>query len=311
MRKSSPIALVCLFCLCILIVPAAQARTWHVPSEVLTLPQAIDLAEPGDVIELAVGVHKITGREYQLKPGLTIRSDTGMPGGVILKECACYGGDWRDRPVFLLEQGGAPVRFEGIVFKDFVLSCGPFSYIGNPIFYVTNGTVKFTDCHFENMYKTAVWFEGGAGHFRNCSFKNGCGCAGAIYFAGRRLVMTDCQFEEFSWIQDGNQLNGSVLQLAAGETRLNRVQFLDNGPLTHLVMVGVDANLTACSSCFIGNATMWEGEVAGRAVLDCCDHDPVMWNVVGDGEIVIIDDPGKAAATIEVSTLSAVKSLFR
>ena len=43
--------------------------------------------------------------------------DTGMPGGVVLKECACYCDDWRDRPVFVLDQGGAPVRFEGIAFE--------------------------------------------------------------------------------------------------------------------------------------------------------------------------------------------------
>ena len=310
MRKISPIALVCLICLCILIVPAAQARTWHVPSDVLTVTEAIALAESGDVIELAVGVHKITGREHVLKPGLIIRSDTGMPGGVVLKECACYCGDWRDRPVFVVDRAGDPVRFEGLRFKDFTLSCGPFPTIGNPIFHVTDGSVKFTDCRFENLWKTAVWFDGGVGHFRGCTFENGCGCAGAIHFDGQRLFLTDCRFEQFHWLNDGQELAGNILQLVSGEIELNRVIFADNGPLIELVTVGADAELNAYSSCFVDNATMWEGVVAGRAVLDCCSIDPVLWNVVDGGELMIIGDDTKAA-TIEQTTLSAVKSLFR
>lgn len=308
MRKFSPIALVCLICLC---TTAAQARIWHVPGEVRSVTEAIALADPGDVIELAVGVHKIAGREHMLKSGLTIRSDNGMPGGVILKECACSCGDWRDRPVFVLDQASSPVRFEGISFEDFTLSCGPFSYVGNPIFHVINGTLKFTDCRFETMHKTAVWFDDGVGHFNNVTFKDGCGRAGAIHFAGRRLVMNNCRFEQFSWLNDGDDLQGTILRLESGEVHLDNSMFVDNGPLTHLVTVGADATLEACTTCFIDNATMWEGEVAGHAVLDCCAIDPVLWCVVGDGVLEIIDEGANKAATVEQTSLTAVKSLFR
>jgi hypothetical protein len=308
MRNHPTIALVCLGCLCILLAPAVKAETWRVPGQVASLPEAIDLAESGDIIEIAVGIHKFVGRDITLKPGLTIRTDTGMPGCVVLKECGCYCGDWRDRPVFILDQAGEAVKFEGIDFADFTLSCGPNQYTGNPIFHVLAGAIKFDQCNFKNTWKTIAWFDGGDGAFVDCGFQDGCGCAGAIHFAGRRLDIENSRFEGYHWLHQDGQLAGNVLDLVSGEIHLDQCQFVDNGPLVQLIRVGAGADLEACSSCFVDNATMWEGEVAGHAVLDCCQIDPILWHVLPGGDLVIIDDPGKAA--VRNRSLSAVRSLF-
>jgi hypothetical protein len=311
MRTISSIALVCLICLGILIVPSARAEILRVPGDVPTLCQAFQLADRGDVIELAVGVHKLVGREIVLKPGIVVRTDTGMPGGVVLKESGCFCGDWRDRPVFVMADGGDPVRFEGITFADFTLSCGPAPYIGNPVFHVLDGLLKFDRCRFVNSWKTIAWFDGGSGRFEDCRFEDGCGCAGAIHFAGERLLVKNTIFSGYEWLEHGPGFQGNILDLVAGEISLVQTTFQDNGPLVQLVTVGADAELSACSSCFLGNATIWEGEVAGRAVLDCCEVDPGLWNVLPGGDLKIIGDLDITPVGVEKRSLSAVKSLFR
>jgi hypothetical protein len=310
MRTRSLIALVSLFIFCLYIVPGAVAAIYRVPSDVPTLPQAIELAQRGDIIELAVGKHKLAGREIMLKPGLTIRTDTGMPGGVVLEECACYCGDYRNRPVFILDADNDPCRFEGITFSNFTLSCSPDEYANNPVFHVVEGTLKFTDCKFYNFYKTMSWFDGGVGRFLRCEFDGGVGCPTLVHFGGERLVMEDCTVTDQRGFNNCGEFRGTLLQLLAGETFLLNTMLHDNGPLVTMIEVGPLASLEARDSCFIDNITQWEGRVLGTALLDCCTIDPVLWYVAPEGELTIIEDRDKAA-TVESTTWTDVRNLFQ
>jgi hypothetical protein len=274
------------------------------------------MADPGDVIELAVGRHKLAGREIELKPGLIIRTDTGMPGLVEVEEVACDCDDWRDCPIFVLDDpSNDPVIFDGITFKNFTLSCD--HYPNNPAFHVVNGTLSFSRCEFVDFYKTTAWFEAGTnGAFNRCSFIGGAGIPSTVHFAGETLQMSKCLFNDNTWIEEDGAMVGSILRLVDGQTYLDETMFEDNGPLIHLVTVGPEAQLMACTTCFADNMTAWEGEVAGQAILDCCTIDPVMWNVVGDGDLVIIDtmnDPSGAAKAMQVEnrSLTDVKNLFQ
>ena len=313
MRNHSLIALVCLICLCILTVSNTQARTWHVPGDAPTIMAALAVVERGDVIELAIGRHKILGRNLNLTPGITIRSEFGLPGGAVLEESACYCGDWRDCPVFVLDVGGGTVVFDGIAFENFTLSCVPNQVIGNPIFHVINGELEFDNCRFENYFKTAVWYDaGGSGRFDNCQFIGGQGRASAIHFAGQNLDLTDCSFRENIWIMEGGDYTGSALRLVAGETRLVNCHFTDNGPLIHLLTVGPAAYLEARFSCFCGNATIWQARIEGQAALYYCEIDPVCWCVAAGGELTIINPvPAAKAMNFEATSWSKVKSLFQ
>ena len=312
MRTHSLIALVCLICLCILTVSTTQARTWHVPGDSPTIMAALTVAERGDVIEMAIGRHKIAGRNHVLPPGVTIRSEFGFSRGVVLEESACYCGDWRDCPVFVLDGRCEPVVFDGITFENFTLSCGPYQAIGLPIFRVVSGELEFVNCRFDNYFKTAISYEGGSGRFDNCEFIGGQGCASAVLFAGQNLELINCTFRENIWLMNCDELVGSILCLMAGETRLDNCCFADNGPLIHLVTVGPAADLEACSTCFADNLTMWEGLVEGQAVLDCCEIDPLLWHVVEGGELTIIDPPAtNKAMSVETASWTEVKSLFQ
>ena len=142
MSCKSLFALVCLFCLCIAIPTDVQAcQVWNVPGDVSSVVEAIDLAQPGDIIQIAIGRYKVVGREIQLKPGLLIRGGAGLPGTCILEESTADPSDWRNRPVFELVTAGEPCRFEGITFANFNLSCGPDEYACNPIFHVGDGII--------------------------------------------------------------------------------------------------------------------------------------------------------------------------
>ena len=309
MRTRSQIALVSLFIFCLYIVPGAAAAIYRVPADVPTLPQAIELAQRGDIIELAVGKHKLAGREIMLKPGLTIRTDTGMPGGVVLEECACYCEDWRNRPVFILDADNDPCRFEGITFANFTLSCGPDQYVNMPAFHVVEGTLKFTDCKFLNFYKTAVWFDGGVGRFLRCDFVTGQGCPSLVRFGGERLVIDECTITDQRGMVYCGEFRGTILQLLAGETYLLNTMLNDNGPLVTMVEVGPLAYLEARDSCFSQNLTMWEGRIYGSALLDCCTVDPVLWYVAEGADLVIVEDLDKAAR-VETTTWTDVRNLF-
>ncbi len=303
------IALVCLVSLAA--GNALACQTYHVPGDAPNLPAAIAMAQPGDIIELAMGRHKIVGREHALKADLTIRCTGGLPGACVLEEVGSYPGDWRDHPVFILDDPGAPCRFENLTFRGWNLADGPYQFISNPILHVVSGRVSFQSCQWQDFYKQAMYFSGGRGEFRDCEFSYGRGCPSAISFGGDELVLDGCRFHHNSWIMDCDALQGSILQLCTGETRLTDCQFLDNGPLVHVLTIERHATLVGSQSCWSANTSVWEARLAGTAYLDCCELCVNLWHVVEGGELVLIDPPTLAKAmSREAVSWSGVKSLF-
>lgn len=316
MRNHILFLVFCLVCLCTLLAPSASARIIHVPADVPNLNLAIEQAGPGDIIELAVGRHKLAGRENFLKTGLTIRGPSDLAEGVVVEECACMCGDWRDSPVFILSAiTSDPVLFKGITFRNFDLCCG--YYPNNPVFAVSGGTLNFSNCRFENFYKTAAWYDNGAsGTFSECVFVGGAGCPSAVYFDGERLDVVRCTFNDNRWMEDCGMLVGSIFRLQAGRTTFYDSMFADNGPLNHLVTVGPQAQLAAHNTCFSDNLSIYEGRVEGHATLDCCSIDPILWEIVGDGEMLVVDATthelfGAKSMQVEQSSWTEVKNLFQ
>ncbi|MBD3222373.1 hypothetical protein GF314_14135 [bacterium] len=310
MRPFVLIALACLGWLAVLgAVNVDASQIWRVPGDFGTVPEAIASAQPGDTIEIDMGHYKIAGRGYSLPPGLTIRGIGGVVGSVVLSESARFPGDWRDAPVFVLDQPGEPCRFEGISFRDWNLGDGPYQFISNPIFHVLEGTLEFVDCEFRDFYKHALYFSGGDGLLDGCRFAHGRGCPSAVSFGGGELVVRDSWFHHNSWIHDCGEYRGSIIHLRSGQTSLIDSHFEDNGPLVRIIRIDRPAELNAEATCLVRNASMWEGRVAGSAYLDCCEICPSMWQVVDGGELVIIDPLDKAMAR-ESASWSQVKSLF-
>jgi hypothetical protein len=310
MRSFVLIALACLGWLAVIGGMNADAcQVWRVPGDLDTVPDAIAAAQTGDTIEIDMGHHKIVGRGHSLRSGVTIRGVGGVLGSVVLSESARFPGDWRDAPVFVLDHPGEPCRFEGISFRNWHLGDGPYQFISNPIFHVLEGTLELVDCEFKDFYNAALYFSGGDGLLESCRFAHGRGCPSAVSFGGGELMVRDSWFHHNSWIHDCGEYRGSVMHLRSGQTTLVDCRFEENGPLVRIIRIDRPAVLDAHEMCLGCNASMWEGRVAGRAYLDCCEIRPTMWQVVDGGELVIIDPPDKAMAR-ESASWSRVKSLF-
>jgi len=320
MRKSKLCMLTLGLLACILMTTAVQARIWYVPSQVETVDKAISVARSGDVIEIAVGVHKIAGYGHRLTPGVTIRSDCGMPGGVVLQESSSQFGRWRDGPVFILDPSLSPansVVIENITFKNFTDTFGPNAIGPEPIFNILGGILTMTNCEFDTYYGTAVKFDGGSGEFTNCDFTNGNANPVALYFAGDKLTLTDCNFTENSyqhsnvWPGKAQRTPGAIIRLESGELYCNNSQFMENGPLTYLVDVAQGALMHACTSCLVGNRTIWEGRVSGTVQLDCCSATPAKWLVMPGGSFITVENGLLGnPLSVENTSLTRVKSLF-
>jgi hypothetical protein len=306
---------------CALLGTGAQARTWYVPSEVATLTGALDLAQPGDTIELAVGIHRIAGDGHRIPAGVTITTDTGMPGGVVLVEEPAYFGDWRNQPVFVVNTTLGPaneVALRGITFQDFTNTFGPNEFIGQPIIGVLHGRLILENCDFRDYVGTAVKFAGGSGEFSQCSFVHGHGQPAALEFDGDALALNGCTFIACSARFPGDVVNpnvrgpeASIVKLLGGETTCDNSVFENNGPVTYVVDVGAEARLLACETCLSSNPPIWQGRVAGYVQMTCCTVVPTLWRIVDGGTLIVLDNgsPPRAVAT-EGTSLSLLRSLF-
>lgn len=315
MKISYLVALVCLCCSCVALAESLPVpRTWHVPDDVATLPEALALANPADVIELAMGTHMIAGRGHVLPAGITIRCRHAVPGDCILKEVATGPGDWRDGPVFIQDTPGQVVHFRGITFDDWNLAQGPCSSIVNPIVLVVDGPISFKNCVWRNFYTQCIHVAAGSGHFADCEFSDGCGCPAAISFEGGELVLERCAFRDLRWANIDGEWRGSIMHLRGGETRMIDCRINHNGPLVRLLRIEAGATLMGCQSCLGGNNTRWEARLAGTAYMDCCEICVPMWEIVDGGQLVLLDptgDPGgDKTMQSEPYSWSQVKSLF-
>jgi len=311
MRPKSLLALICFMSLCIILIPAVQARTWHVPGDCPDLPAALQVAQSGDEILIACGQYKIVGREHYIPSGVVIRGGAGIPGSCVMEEAGVCEGEWRDAPIFIVNGPGKPARIEGITFRNFNLGCGEVPYVCNPIFFVNNSRIQFENCQWQNFYKKVFHFEGGGGSLIDCEFSEGAGCPSAIFFDGDELIIDNCVFKDNEWIMECEGLHGSILALDGGTTRISNSMFCDNGPLIEMLQIGPDAVLRADGMCITNCATIWEAMVEGHVYLDCCTIDPALWRVIGDGEIHDANGPGDKAMNVELRSLSHVKAMFQ
>ncbi len=300
----------------------APARTWHVPGEV-TLAEALQVAQQGDVIGIAPGTHKIEGAGHQLPTGVTICADIKAPGVVVIEEARLHPMYWRPEPVFILDAAHGPggndgVTFRGITFRNFDRTFGPNQFEAYPIFEIWTGKLLMDDCQFEDFHGTALTFRGGSGELTRSTFLNGHGNPAAIRFQGESLRVASCEFHGNTnrtpgdCVRPHDPVAGAMLRLEAGRTDLVNNQLTDNGPLTYVLDVGAKAEAYALSCCFRPNSCLCTGRVTGRLQLDCCETSGADWEVLDGGVLIILDENGTdKAASVEQTSLSQVKALFR
>ena len=306
---------------CALMFGGAQARIWHVPGDVLSVTEAIALAQTGDEIAIAPGVWKIQGDAHHLPTGVVIRADVGMPGAVFLEEAVVGFGQWRDHPVFILDAAMQPgsseeVRFENITFRNFTRTLGPNETAADPIVLVRNGKLILDGCTFDTFVGTALVFETGVGELTACQFLRGHGKPVVADFAGKTLLLDGCSFQQNTertpgdWLDPALARGGALLRVREGHVECISSDMMENGPLTYLVDVWAGADLRACTSCLQPNHCCWQGRVAGTVQLDCCSITPALWEVLEGGHLIIVNDNEPPVVNVESTSWTEVKALF-
>lgn len=308
--------LIALVCLCslgfIASANAERCQVIHVPGDAATVPEALIMAEANDIIEVALGVHPIVGRNIPLKAGVTLRSAGAPFGGCVLTEVPQGPGDWRDAPVFVMEEGGQPFRMENITFRHWTLSDSPYQTIACPVIHVDGGQVEFRRCMWQDTYKQVIYFTSGNGQLQECIFRDGRGYPASISFGNGELELIDCQFHGNSWVLHDGLLKGSLMHLRSGNVQLDGCLLGGNGPLSEVLIIDRGVTLVGDHACMGCNMAIWEAELAGHAYLNCCEIVPSLWHVLEGGELVLIDPPttqNKAMAYRQTSW-SQVKALF-
>jgi hypothetical protein len=180
MRAKKRVRTVCLTVAAVVLASSSVCRTetWNVPSEVGSIPDAVDSAAVGDTILVAPGTYvRPDNPDYSdswitLPPGVALLSEAGAQSTVIVDSSLSF---WPHRLVKIWSSPGCVVR--GFTFLRGIGAGGKFYGI-----HLANCTGSCVDsCIFEGPFYSGVKVTGNADHSRtpviqNCHFSN-CGTA--------------------------------------------------------------------------------------------------------------------------------------
>ena len=258
MRTLVLVVLLGSFCLC------CKAEVWQIPGQIATLQEAIEVAQNGDVIELADGEYTGSGfaeLEYGGK-AITVRSQSGVAENCTIKEIYgsfVFGFFAGEGPESILENisienspanvwvaGLAPCTptIRGCRFLDKTLGTTSAIYIrgeyANP---------SFTECTFSNCRIHAVYVCMGAVELTDCRFLNdgvsGGGALGTHYNYTTNVNVRNCTFA-------GHGSGGVVSLSDNGAYEFEGCYFTGNiGSV--LGVSGDDASLTLSNCTFAAN----------------------------------------------------------
>jgi serine protease len=161
--------------------PRASATTLHVPGQYPTIQAGMDAAVAGDTVLVACGTYDLYD-PILMKSGITLRSETGTPDCVVLRDLT---GDGLLHCLYLDDE----TLIEGISFTGGHYWAAIAIAEAAPVFVncdfydnhcVESGPVLAFDC----------WPT-----FTRCTFRDSYGsAAGGIYFWGGTLAVVECTF---------------------------------------------------------------------------------------------------------------------
>lgn len=248
--KAAPSAFLSLGLL-LLAIPA-QSRTWRVPADAPTIKAALDSALAGDVVQAACGTYH--EHDLALKPGVTLRSETGRP------DCVVIDGQGLGR-IALCNQPGEAARLEGLTLThgNAEASVGRRG-LGGGLF-VRYNSVVVERCDF---VANIAGVGGGmialecAPALRGCAFRRNEGTSegGALELGDADAVVADCVFSG----NHANSYGGAVSCYQWSTASFARCLFESNSVLEEgsaLDLVYGTVTYAACR--FTGNRTGWYG----------------------------------------------------
>lgn len=248
--KAAPSA--CLSLGLLLLAFPAQSRIWRVPADAPTIEAALDSALAGDVVQPACGTYR--EHDLALKPGVTLRSETGLP------DCVVIDGQGLGR-IALCNQPGEAARLEGLTLThgNAEASVGRRG-LGGGLF-VRYNPVVIERCDF---VANIAGVGGGmialecAPALRGCAFRGNEGTSegGALELGDADVVVADCVFSD----NHANSYGGAVGCYQWSTASFARCLFEGNSVLEEggaLDLVYGTVSYAACR--FTGNRTGWYG----------------------------------------------------
>jgi hypothetical protein len=201
------------------------ARVWRVPDDVQTIAAALDSAAVADSVQIACGTY--IESDLVLKPGITLRSETGRA------ECVTLDAKDLAGHIYMADVDST-TRVEGITF--------------------TRGWGAFTGV--TGAFGGAIRIENGASEIRDCVFRsNSAVYGGAIAILGGSLAVERCIFEQNDAVGDG------AISAMGGYVSVDSCTFTENTGFegSGAIWVRSPGSLDVRDSRFLRNSTAEEG----------------------------------------------------
>jgi hypothetical protein len=256
---------------------SAGARIWHVPAEAPTIQAGITAATAGDTVLVSCGTY----REFEIvmKPGLVLRSETGLP------ECVIIDAERHGR-VLLCENADDTAVIEGLTLtRGLATGAAPLDRGGG--LYCVNATPRVIACMFLDNQSTYVGggvFCRGDAYFEACWFvgNNGPPWGGGFFCWQSSPTLVNCVFM-------GNRAfwGAGLYCYQGGDAYLSGCVFEANDAAFPMMFGGglacVGASSPTLERTIIAHSVAGEAiycdDEASRPTLLCCD---VFGNAGGD-----------------------------
>lgn len=187
----------------------AQGTTWHVPGDAPTIYAGINLAGAGDTVLVACGTYHEYG--ITLKPGVCLRSETGLP------ECVTIDADDQSI-IFTATSGDSTMRIEGFTLTDV--------YAPGVAVYLNGSSPRISRCSFVGNHGStagALLLTSASPSISYCSFVGNSAYNGAVYLNYSSPSISHCSFEGNS-----GSLDGGAMMIANSSARITDCTFSNN-----------------------------------------------------------------------------------
>jgi serine protease len=259
-----------------------QSATIHVPGDQPTIRAGIDVANVGDIVQVACNTY--FEHDLLMKSGITLSSETGQP------DCVTIDAQSQGR-VLICEGIDPTTSIEGFTFTGGSVHGEGFAGCGGAV-YCHEASPTFSNCVFatndaEKGAAAACVF--GAPSFESCMLLDNYACAGGgLYLNSSAAQFRDCIFENNEVYTDG-----AAAFISYGELLFDHCIMYDNlaGWWGGAIFTQGSGNLHLLHCTMVENQTVrsW-----GAAIFTCGESTPLIENCLiafnqGDGAVNAYD----------------------